>query len=321
MSMCVLANGLAAWTWSRSTDVGIYRSREMKVGNVLLAIAACLSCSAMAAETIRLGTWNIERLGEGDEETTSESIANYIQRSRVDILALQEIKDTDPNRRVRTNTQLRGAFELRNRESGAQWRYRMFPNRRPSDTTQLAAVAWNSSRVEMVGSPMHINVVRPEDDDNDWDRHPHAIKFSAGNEMTDIVVISVHMKSGQYEGPQRLREAKALVEQLDAVRQHFDDTDIVILGDFNCRYWDDPPIQAFVTAGFRDLNRRDAKTFKNRWPFDRILVPSGGGRDSPYAEFQNRRLKVHRPRASNFYTEVSDHILISMLIGVAEDDD
>ena len=293
----------------------------MKIRTVLLAIATCLSYNAMAAETIRIGTWNIERLGERNDETTAESVGNYIRSSEVDILALQEIKDTDPNRQIRTNTKLDSAFERLNRESSAQWQYRMFPNRGPTDTTQLAAVAWNSGRVEMVGSPMRIDLVRPENDDNDWDRHPHAVKFSAGNEMTDIVVISVHMKSSQYEGAQRLREADALVDQLDAVRQHFDDEDIVILGDFNCRNWDDAPIQAFVNAGFRDLNRRDAKTFEDRWPFDRILVPKGSGRNNPNIEFRNRRLKVHLPGNDSFYDEVSDHILISTLVGVTEDDD
>ncbi|MEZ6068243.1 MAG: hypothetical protein R3B90_21590 [Planctomycetaceae bacterium] len=62
------------------------------------------------------------------------------------------------------------------------------------------------------------------------------------------------------------------------MREHFDDEDLILLGDFNCLAADESALQTLTMAGFLDLNNEDAITYatsQHQSPFDRILVPAG----------------------------------------------
>lgn len=52
-------------------------------------------------------------------------------------------------------------------------------------------------------------------------------------------------------------EAQTLLEALPAIKQHFQEEEIVVLGDTNCKERSEEAIQALVTTEFEDLNADD----------------------------------------------------------------
>jgi endonuclease/exonuclease/phosphatase family metal-dependent hydrolase len=275
-----------------------------------------------AEEYVKIGSWNIEHLGKRTQGQNPKALAEYIFLAGVDVLALQEIYDTDGKPDTRTNGKLDQVFELLNKLPGQKWQYRLFANANKKDTSQLCGVAWNTARVTLVGEPFRIPVV--DDDPNDeyrlWDRHPHAVKFSAGKGKTDFVVIPLHMKSNvdgvQFGKEQRKREAKALRDVLDKVRDHFKDKDIILIGDTNCLSASEEALQIFA-ADFIDLNAGDLSTFvTGKSPFDRILIPRG----QPEFKFSQQYALV-ATNSQKHDQRLSDHFLILTVIQIDKDDD
>lgn len=276
---------------------------------------------AHAEGHIKIASWNIEHLGKREPKQEPKAIAEYLMLAGADVLALQEIYDTDDNVATRTNEQLDKTFALLN-EQGHQWEYVLFANKKATDTSQLCGVAWNKKKVNKVGEPLRIEVKDdPKDDFSSWDRHPHAVKFSAGNGKTDFVVICVHMKSNvdgvQFGAAQRAFEAKALVAKLDTVKQHFKDEDVIVIGDTNCRNADEEAIKTFQQVGFLDLNAADFPTFvSSKAPFDRIFVPKA----QPEFKF-SRQYALVASNADAHNRWLSDHFLVMSVVKILDDDD
>ncbi len=157
--------------------------------------------------------------------------------------------------------------------------YRLLPKKNPSDINQHLAVAWNASSVTIVGEPFQLPIDTDHDEFNLLDRSAHAVKFSFGASKTDVVLLPVHLKSNRggvaRTRAQRAEEAKRIVEALPAVREHFHDDDIIILGDTNVMSAAEGAVTHFLDAGFDDLNSEDSPTtFQGSAPFDRIFTPS-----------------------------------------------
>ena len=157
-----------------------------------------------------------------------------------------------------------------------------------------------------------------------WDRLPHAVKFKTEEGKTDLIAISIHMKSnvGKRHEVMRKRyeEAKTLMENIKFVENKLNDQDIIILGDTNCKSRSEDAIQAFVQGGFEDLNEDDITTYVkgNAAPFDRIFVP----RSEKRRAFQYSRQYIMRsasPLAHDNY--LSNHYLIKTMVKIRKDDD
>ncbi len=281
-------------------------------------IAVCLTATLISApasaDWIRLGSWNIEKLGQSGEETGPKPVAEAIHLSGVDILAMQEVYDNDGDNKTKTNTQLAAAFEILDGIPGQTWKDAVLPNRSKSDKSQLVAIAWNTERVTKIKPALRLDIDRLA---TEWDRHPHAIQFSAGPDKTDIVVIPLHMKAdykGDYSS-QRELEARELTAELAKVRDHFGDEDIVIIGDLNCGNADEPALEEFGKAGFRDLNAKDTATHVEYGPLDRVLVPRQD-------EFLFSRMYILTAADQDqFDRYLSDHQIILIPIRVLPDDD
>ncbi|MCO6459177.1 MAG: lamin tail domain-containing protein [Pirellulaceae bacterium] len=316
----------------------------LRAGLRTVPLAVCLATLAIlairppgaAAEELRIGAWNIEQLGSPDYRSQPArgvaqqpaDLAAHLLLARVDLLALEEIGDTDGRDTTRTNATIDETLRIMNQTGGQDWTYRLLPKKDLSQTYQLTGVAWNRRKVVLVGEPWRIPVRDDPDDQLDpWQRHPHALKFSAGEGRTDFVLIPVHMKSnvgGAVTVEQRALEARALIEQLPAIRRHFGDQDLVILGDFNCLSGDEPAMEAYRGAGFDDRNSSDTPT---TWrggqfepaPFDRILFPRG------QPEFDSGGFQVLAPGDEAAHLDhkkrLSDHLLVATTLRVMADDD
>ncbi len=183
----------------------------------------------MKPRFIHIGSWNIEHFGRDDDNPSNQfAIAEHIEMSGVNVLALQEmyVTNTPASATARLeNRFLQAALDLIEEHTGQHWEYELFRNKNPGDLSQLCGIAWNTARASKVGETFRIAVPTSATDGPDtlslWDRHPHAVKFKAvpgedaATELTDFVLVPLHMKSnvGQRHIVMRTRfhEVKGLV--------------------------------------------------------------------------------------------------------------
>ncbi|QDU44313.1 Endonuclease/Exonuclease/phosphatase family protein [Symmachiella dynata] len=298
--------------------------------SAVVVLAVSFPCSLSAADFFRIGTFNIERLGSRSPGQQPIAIAEHIDLSGADVIGLQEIDVTTtvtddtstPYDDSRRNDALDTAFAILSQEDDVDWKYELFPNRDPNDSTQLCGVAWNAKQIIRDGAAFPIPITG-SNANRIWDRRPHAVKLSYAPGKTDVVFIPVHMKSNFGSAAQgratRKKEANALVSQLAAVSAHFgDDKDIIVGGDTNILAADEDAAEIFGNAGYRDTNSLDATTFIGSGrgaPFDRFFLS-----DEPEFVFARQYiLQATEPVAHDEY--LSDHQMALISFRVKADDD
>jgi hypothetical protein len=301
---------------------------------LLLSLTAAPPAGEAKEEgSARIGAWNIEWLGNAEKRRKpiqkAEDVAAYIAASKVILLALNEVTGDVESNGTYSSSILTEAFKQLSARDGGNWRHLLFPPEKKDERDQLCGVAWHKDW-ELVDKPFRIPIRRgPKTSDDIWRRHPHAVKFSRGDKKTDVVLIPVHMKSNSGGGVTqrskvRAEEARLLVRGLATMQNHFQDDDVLILGDLNCLLREEPALAQFRVNGFHDLNGADQLTWiRDRQfdpaPFDRILVPE----EQP--EFKGCSLTVFREHGLNgereFRERLSDHYLVHTDIKVMEDDD
>ncbi len=303
------------------------------------------------AEEIRVGAWNIEWLGFADKRAkpgkdhpqAPKDLADYIHSSQVDVLSLEEI-GVDNNVGPLKSAALQAVLDELKSEHGEEWEYVLFSKADyPEETEdfvrrgQHIGLAWRTDKATRVGEPFAIPVGASKTFGiKFWERRAHAVKLSFGPGKTDVVFVPVHMKSNRnesnpsdqkYTEKQRTAEINALVKQLQALRAHFQDDDIVVLGDTNVLANEDSTLTALLEAGFSDLNQDDRGTTA-AWgegytsaPFDRILVPAR------QPEFRQSHQSIHilhdgsDEKIKEHRRKLSDHYLIWCTIEIGTDDD
>jgi endonuclease/exonuclease/phosphatase family metal-dependent hydrolase len=277
------------------------------------------SPTGAARQWIRIGSWNIQNLGVRPWGQHPKAVAEHLLLAGVDLIALQEIHDTDGDASRRSNAVLDEALDLINHQECHDWTYRLFPKADPSDTRQLTGVAWNRRVLTLAAPPTAVS--RSPKAAADWLRPPYAVQFTTGPGTTDMIIVPVHLKAntdGEATGRRfRSKEAKRLVDALDRVCSRFHDKDIIVLGDTNCLSGREAALQTLAAAGWRDLNSSDQATFRTgNAPFDRILVP----RRQP--EFRFSRQYILSPGdAADHFRAVSDHYVVMTTVRVMPDDD
>lgn len=330
-------------TEPRSEPPTTSRARDAAPGDRSAPTTSDTSPSPPAASTLRIGSWNIEWLGEPENRSgvaanvaqSPDDIAGYILESRVAILGVCEVVTRLPGRPIRSR-ELEEVVAAMKRVSGAQWEYVLFPGR--SDGDQLTGVLWDTSRVTAInpdGKPWKQAVDQPEalaiprgrssQGSSLWNRPPHAMKFSLGAGKTDLVVVVIHMKA-DYQGDfavHRREEAVALVKALPSLRESQRDADIVILGDSNCVSTSEPALKVFADSGFTDLNASGQQTHWRGGSMDRILVPTGRSAfaASKLVVHSTDYLRAHSLRPEDFKRRLSDHYLVYTTVAVGADDD
>jgi predicted extracellular nuclease len=298
--------------------------------------------TAQTAGQVRVGSWNIEHLGDPKARRGSgegvlqqpNDLARYIRFADVDLLAIQEITaDADAPegfpKKYRTNSILTKTFAELNKIASQQWKHILFPKMKPADTGQWVGVAWNAAVLKPAGDIYQVPVshARSSQDSNRWDRNLHAMMFSAGKGKTDIVVLAVHLKasaSASYAKHRGEEISEFVKKTADLFKAFPGEKDIVILGDTNIQDADEPAVKALAQAGFVDLNKSDLDTHtaKGTQPFDRVFVP----KNQP--EFAKSRLEVlsefqkkERLSFAEFRARYSDHYIVVTSVLVMTDDD
>ncbi|MFM9962115.1 MAG: hypothetical protein ACKV2Q_12915 [Planctomycetaceae bacterium] len=300
---------------------------------LLLGIVASWSTICSAADTIRVGAWNIEWLGVAANRTGTgknvaqkpKELAKYLTESGVAVLALEEICDDDGDDDTMENKTLNDTFAKLNEGGVAEWKYELYPKKDADGVNQLnqhVGLAWNAKKVTKQGDAYRPPVDDFHADYNLLERGVWAVKFSAGNDKTDFVLIPLHLKSNR-GGPavtsqQRAVEAGRITAILAHIEAQFDDKDIVLLGDINALNGAEPVVEKFADSGFRDLNSADEPTYHSGAPFDRIFVKENQD------EFADSELTVFREpdrTDAEHRMQLSDHFMVICDFKVTADND
>jgi predicted extracellular nuclease len=299
----------------------------LKKSVFLISIVLTTAVFSFAQDNVSIGAWNIQWLGNSEQrpgqakkvEQKPEDLATYIADSKVDVLSMEEISDTDDVKATHTNRILDEVFKQLNKTGGNNWKYLLFPKRNQAATTQLTGIAWNEKEVKKIGEPFRIPLKITDKLFSYWDRWATAIKFQAEDGKTDFVVVPLHLKANTSKNAdkQRAGETKFLVNALNLIRKQFKDDDIVFIGDTNFK--NKSEAANITSAGFVDLNSADKSTVaEGKAPFDRAFIPK------KQAEFKNAKQDVFKPteiKNNDFKINYSDHFMVRFLVQVMADDD
>lgn len=288
-----------------------------------------------AADNIRVGAWNLETLGTPQSRDYRKKrpshgfgvarnpadLADQVGRLNLDVLVLSEIDDTTPEDDLRTNTILDDMVGILNSGREHDWTYVLFPKYSYYLHSQLTGVAWNRVKINQRGDWYRVLLGNRASRYWEWDRHPHAIQFSRGKGRTDFVVIPIHMKAGRSDKAidQRRVEAAALAARLDHIAAHFDDDDLILIGDFNMTRANEPAGRMFRDSGLIDLNPRDLPTHAAKLALDRGYV----SRSPTFRTVRPLTIAapVSRADAALFRRQFSDHWPIVLELEEQADDD
>ncbi|MBB4232919.1 exonuclease/endonuclease/phosphatase family protein [Rhizobium mongolense] len=298
---------------------------------------------------LQIASWNIEHLSgapRAERKQSAFALADHIEMSGIDVIALQEVYLTPTDAEVRLGEnqpviQSRARSERRNADLDVvcylleehlddPWAYEIVPNRQAGDKSQLCAVMWNTKRLTL-GKVTALEVSHEDAEDALWDRKPHLFSFSSeilvwrraenGDwqqlpEKRRLGLVPLHMKSnyGGITQNRRVRgkEAVSLCAAIESVRAEIDPT-LVLIGDTNILNNAEPAIEAFIDGGFIDLNNNDSATYWSAQykeaPFDRAFVAV----DRP--EFRYTRQYVLRSSDLTAHDRfLSDHYMIKISV-------
>ena len=305
---------------------------------------------------LQIASWNIEHLGGANRAARKQSafaLAEHIEMSGIDVIALQEIYVTAADAEVhltpgghavpshaataRRNSDLDlVCYLLEEHLDDTEWKYSIAPNRSEGDTSQLCAVMWNDKRLKL-DKVTKLDVLHAEGGDSLWDRTPHLFEFTSDikvwrkneqgewvlvGETRRLAMVPLHMKAnvgGETLGRRiREKEARTLCQALADMGEELEES-LVLIGDTNILRSTEPAIELFFDAGFIDLNNHDAPTYGNYMnksvPFDRAFVREN--RD----EFKySRQYVLHSTDVGAHDKFLSDHYMIKIPIKDYVDD-
>ena len=143
-------------------SVNYQRIHEMikskKINHVLLSLFLVFITASLQAYWIRLGSWDIEHLGKDGDESAPVALAEHLHLTGLYVITFQEVYDNDDDANTKTNLQLDETMRILNDETGQDWTYEMFGNRRNGDKSQLVVIAWNQNRLAKLGETLRLDI-------------------------------------------------------------------------------------------------------------------------------------------------------------------
>lgn len=184
------------------------------------------------AQSLRIGTWNLEQFGSRPDPSRTgrehEAIADYIRRLDVAVLAVQEIGGEEP------------LADLC-RRIGRSWRCVLGRSGGHSDGKGRISVGFlfDDDRVELLLAEELLDLPRALEGQPIFHRLPVTACFRARDGGTDFRLVTVHLKAGRKEADfhkRRLEVATLRDWLLRLCGSPDEDQDVIVLGDFNHSY-------------------------------------------------------------------------------------
>ncbi len=308
---------------------------------------------ATEALTYRVATWNLEHFREGASrgfpENTREG-PSYGPRTDADFGRIAGIVKTDLGAKVLVLNEINGipnqdrSVEMDRliAKAGPSWQYRLTR----AGGSQRVALMYDTAAVRL-DRCHEITVAAENADGKDiFDRDPLACLLTflepGGQARNDLVVVGVHLASGQENVANHNRAMAVLRDRLESLFEGGSlpraERDVLIAGDFNASRYDNRPEDFWTSydAGgfaFRTLAPEDGELYpgtrlagvplSQRSQIDYLLGSARAG--GLVDELVQLEAEVHSQLLGNgfddFRQHVSDHLPVSVRIRVVQDDD
>lgn len=180
----------------------------------IFAVCGLLSLSVLASDIV-VGSWNIQRLGHGEQKSFAALAAIA---SKVDLLAVQEVMTEDGI------TQLEKALE---KQTGESWSHLVSHAMGSSNYKEMYGFVWRDSAVSYLdGAVVYL------DKNNYFAREPYSARFKSNRDHSELAMATVHIVYGK-SIKDRTPEIKALAEYWQWLADIYPNTPLVLAGDFN----------------------------------------------------------------------------------------
>ncbi|ART83568.1 hypothetical protein CBP31_13785 [Oceanisphaera profunda] len=189
--------------------------RRYSTAAIFAVCGVLLPTLSVYASDIVVGSWNIQRLGHGNQKNFAAlaAIAN-----RVDLLAVQEVMTEDGI------AQLEATLE---KQTGEPWDHMISHALGNNSYKEMYGFIWRKSAVEYSeGAGLYL------DKENNFAREPYSAKFKSLRDNSELAIGTVHIVYGK-SVKDRTPEIKALVDYWEWMRDTYPNTPLVLAGDFN----------------------------------------------------------------------------------------
>lgn len=266
----------------------------------IIIAAAVLVSSVASASDIVVASWNIKRLGHGNQQSYSALAA---VAAKADLLAVQE---------VMTEQGIEKLEQALERATGEPWGM-MASHAIGTSYKEMYGFLWRESAVEYVdGAVVYL------DRGNRFIREPFSARFASRRDGSQLALATVHILYGKGVSD-RTPEIRALADHWLWLGEVYPGTPRMLVGDFNLppthEAW--APLKQYakplITSGATTLSSKDGR-FANL--YDNIFVE----RDSQLK--LNGAGIINFPRMIGWDHEksrqhVSDHAPVYVLLGGA----
>ena len=289
---------------------------------VLLFVSLCVVLPAQQVEDLLLGTWNIEFLGadpqfrrdtppRSDEDVAA--IGKKVRELGVSVMAVQEISGQAVLDAVATAAG--PSFRAVLGTSGA-WD--------DGKTQQGVGFLYDNAVLDLLHAEELLQFPSELDGVSVFHRKPVTAALRHRKTGCDFRIVVVHLKAGQKDRDQQKRAAEAsyLRQWLDQLLSNpNEDRDVVILGDFNCSYGDEPE-RIFEQGGswqYLDHTVKAPTIVHFDTPIDQLCVMK------EFRELQRNSLHVHGVTGDTerlvWRKTYSDHFPVTARLTALADDD
>ncbi len=266
----------------------------------LLAVSL-LASSVAAASDIVVGSWNVKRMGHGDQQRFPALAA---VASKVDLIALEEVM----NEQGLAN--LEAALE---KQTGESWSTLVSHAVGSNGYKEMYAFAWRDKAVQYEdGAVVYM------DRGNVFIREPFSARFKSRRDGSELALGAVHILYGK-DAADRTPEIRALGDYWNWMGQVYPGTPRLLVGDFNMPpsdpAWADLKQYAkpLITRGASTLSAQDgryASLYDNIWveKDSKLKISAAGIIDYPkLIGWDHEKSRKH----------VSDHAPVFVALGNA----
>lgn len=208
-----------------------------------------------ASLEVKIASFNIQIFGESKREKLDvmEVLEKIVKN--FDIVAVQEVRDD-------TNTTLPSFVQKINEHSKEIYAFIASPRLGRTQSKEQYAFIFNS-KVKPEGDSYVYN-----DINDDFEREPYIAYFESNK--FSYILVNIHTKPTDAR-----KEIYSLVEVIKDASQHYDDKDVIVLGDFNA---DGSYFSEKITDGLRASSyvwaisdELDTTVAENDYTYDRIV--------------------------------------------------
>ena len=325
---------------------------EVRISYAEIVIVSC------PENQIRLGTFNIEKLGKANEyqaRNAAEILKNY------DLVAIQEVMNTGATRNNHIGKKGIEALQQIVAYLGDDWAYivSIEPNGTANaersgalNTFEYYAFIYRKSKVELISDSAYLwdedvnSMQGLKDQERQFDREPFIASFKVKNGNLDFTLITIHAASPSAEWRKdEIRRLKIVYETVQD--SNANQNDVFLLGDFNTsvdkKEWESlkslPGMKHILTSsnvttlykarGRLSKNQYDTIWYQAEYSDEDIIAETANVHeawresiDMPNDVRLPRSIKSNENKKIWLYGKyVSDHLPITMLLLVDKDTD